>query len=91
LACYPNVSLHQLLFPLNCVCPPPMHRDAVEACSTARSPEEREQCFLNFGLSSAAIDRYYEPVMKMEEAIVDQSSEGEDWMGTVQPGLPHAL
>ena len=50
----------------------------MEACSTAKTPEEREQCFLNFGLSARQVDRYYEPVMKMEEAIVEPASESEE-------------
>lgn len=50
-------------------------RDAVEACSPATDPEERQQCFLNFGLDSKAVDTYYDQVMKLEDALVEQPSE----------------
>lgn len=50
-------------------------RDAIEACSPATRPEEREQCFLNFGLKASAVDKYYDEVMKLEEALEEQPSE----------------
>jgi hypothetical protein len=52
-------------------------RDAVETCSALKSADEKEQCFLNFGLDSHAVEQYYEPVMKMEEAVQERSN-GDD-------------
>lgn len=52
-------------------------RDAVEACSHVRGGDEREQCFLNFGLDARSVDTYYEPVMRMEEAVQERTTEND--------------
>ncbi|GAX78280.1 hypothetical protein CEUSTIGMA_g5722.t1 [Chlamydomonas eustigma] len=53
-------------------------RDAVETCSAIKSADEKEQCYLNFGLDSHAVEEYYDPVMKMEEAVQERSNEQND-------------
>ncbi|KAG1660254.1 hypothetical protein FOA52_007651 [Chlamydomonas sp. UWO 241] len=50
-------------------------RDAVEACGDA-SGSDRHECFLNYGLDESAVDSYYVPVARMEEAMRDKEAEG---------------
>ncbi|KXZ50295.1 hypothetical protein GPECTOR_17g934 [Gonium pectorale] len=56
-------------------------RDAYEACSTAKSANERRQCFEVYGLDSDKVDRYYERVCAMERQIDQGDSVGQNMVG----------